>query len=142
MNLNELKSQRMNEKAQILLFKREGILVDSCHSLVDLSSSFGRSVFDQWPVLESIRPILSDIGESMDFFRLPAIEFALDGLNGIYDFEFFPHPEDPELLQLLIMDQTRIYRYFQRIQQERNVLLLEKEYQQTGRNVQISSSID
>lgn len=142
MKLSSLKYQLLDQKSQIIRFHKSGELLESCHSLVDLRSSMGRSVYDKWPVLEGIRDTMQGLGQLLPHFRLPAIEFALPDLNGIFDFEFSPHPEYDDQVLWLMLDQSRIYRYFQRIQQERNVLLLEKEYRETGRTVHISSSLD
>ncbi len=142
MKLRDLKNQLLDQRAQILLFRKTGELLDSCHSLVNLEASIGRSVYDKWPVLEGIRDTVQELGIFLPHFRLPAVEFALPDLNGIFDFEFYPHPEEADQILWLMLDQSRIYRYFQRIQQERNVLLLEKEYRETGRRVHISSSFD
>jgi hypothetical protein len=142
MKLKDLKYRLLDQRAQIIVFHKSGELLDSCHSLVNLEASIGRSVYDKWPVLEGVRATMETLGTLEPYYRLPAVEFALPDLNGIFDFEFYPHPEEPQQVLWLMLDQSRIYRYFQRIQQERNVLLLEKEYRDTGRHFHLSSPID
>ncbi|MEM6345221.1 MAG: hypothetical protein AAF927_15125 [Bacteroidota bacterium] len=142
MSLKEHKYQLLNRYHQIIIFDLEGKLLDSCNSMIDLKQLPNQNVFDQWPVLESVRPALHQLEDLEVPFRLPAVELSLPELKGIFDFEFSIHPEYPEQIVWLLIDQTRIYRYFRRIQQERNMLLLEKEYRETGRSIKVSSALD
>ncbi|MEL7534541.1 MAG: hypothetical protein AAFN10_24760 [Bacteroidota bacterium] len=142
MSPKDLKYQFLNRYHQVIIFDLKGNLLGSCNSMIDLDQLPNQNVFDQWPVLESVRPALSQLEELDIPFRLPAVELSLPELKGIFDFEFSVHPEQPEQIIWLLIDQTRIYRYFRRIQQERNMLLLEKEYRETGRSIKVSSALD
>jgi len=142
MSPKDLKYQFLNRYHQVVIFDLEGNLLDSCNSMIDLQKLPTQNVFDQWPVLESIREALTQLEELEIPFRLPAVELSLPELKGIFDFEFSAHPDQEGHIVWLLIDQTRIYRYFRRVQQERNMLLLEKEYRETGRSIKVSSALD
>ncbi|MFK7924514.1 MAG: hypothetical protein AB8H47_21335 [Bacteroidia bacterium] len=142
MKLKDLKCQLLDHQHQIIIFDLQGTILDSCNAIVDLNQISGDSIFDKWPVLESIRPALTNLADLEIPLRLPAVELSLPTLKGIFDFEFSIHPENPAHIIWMMIDQTKIYRYFRRIQQERNMLLLEKEYRETGRSIKISSGLD
>ncbi|MEO1452004.1 MAG: hypothetical protein AAFV07_20905, partial [Bacteroidota bacterium] len=55
------------------------------------------------------------------------VDFSLEGRHGVYDFEIYAHPRQRDLRVWMIHDHTVLYQYFQEIQQERNLLLLERE---------------
>lgn len=132
MNLNQLKAQLLDPSAQIILFRKDGMLVDSCESLTELEAWKEQSLYDLVPLLKSMEMAFEHIGEEV--IDLPCVDFNLNQRHGYYDFTFQQHPEDPELIIWLIKDQTRIYRYYLAIQQERNLLRLEKEYQEHGKS--------
>jgi hypothetical protein len=132
MTLRDLKASLLDPQAQVVLFRREGLLVDSCHSIARLDAWEGRSLYELVPLLRSMKMVFHSLGSAtMD---LPCVEFDLEGVKGFFDFQFMAHPEDPGLLVWLIRDQTRVYRYYQGIQQERNLLRLEQEYREHGKS--------
>ncbi|MEL6651044.1 MAG: hypothetical protein AAFQ87_09615 [Bacteroidota bacterium] len=142
MKPRDLKQQLLNARHQVVIFDLEGQIIESCDTIVSVETWPSANVFDQWPVLEGIRHILPELSNLEIPFRLPAVELSSFGLEGIFDFEFTIHPEHPEQIVWLMCDQSKIYRYFRRVQQERNMLLLEKEYRQNGRKITVRSALD
>lgn len=126
MNLPELKSRMLDDSAQIVVFRKEdGLMVDSCHKLSDVSGWQGQSLYDLIPLLKSMAMVWANIGEEV--VDIPCVDFVLEQRQGYYDFVFRRHPDNPDLILWLIKDQTRIYRYYQGIQQERNEMRLRQD---------------
>lgn len=132
MTLRELKYQMLNETAQVIVFHKEGRMVETCHSLSNIESWEGENIYEIMPLLKSMRIAFEHIGN--DIIDLPCVDFILQQRHGYYDFTFRAHPENPDHIVWIIKDQTRIYRYYQAIQQERNLLRLEKEYKDIGKS--------
>ena len=133
MNLKELKLQLLDSHSQLVLFERAGAYIDSCNSLKDLSYLKGRSVFDEFPELEGLQKAILGLSPMDKPISLPAVDFQFNGDRGFFDFEIYAHPDNPDLAMWLLLDQTPLYRYFQEIQQQRNLLLIEKEDRKNGR---------
>lgn len=133
MNLSELKASLLDRETQLILFRRDGTFVASDQALSDLQEWKGKSLYDLVPLLQSLAPALQHISGS-DVIELPCVDFDFPGYCGYFDFAFQPHPEDADCLLWLIKDQTKMYRYYARVQQERNELRLEKEYRDLGKS--------
>ena len=133
MNLKELKLQLLDSHSQLIVFERTGAFIDSCNSLKDLSQLKGQSVFDQFPELEGLQKAIMELSPMDKPISLPAVDFSFKGERGYFDFEIYAHPDDPNLAMWLLLDQTPLYKYFQEIQQERNILLIEKEDRKSGK---------
>ncbi len=130
MNLRELKSLLLVD-TQLIVFRKSGIMLESCHSLTNLQPWIGHSLYESIPLLRSMRMVLEHL--SVETIDIPSVDFVLGQRQGYYDFRFSLHPEDPDLILWLIKDQTRIYQSYAGIQQERNVLRMEKEYRERGK---------
>lgn len=133
MTFRDLKYQLLNDSAQIIVFhKHEGRFIESCHSLSNISNWEGKNIYETLPLLKSMKVVFQHIGT--DVIDLPCVDFILNQRQGYYDFTFKAHPDNPDLIAWLIKDQTRVYRYYQSIQQERNLLRVEKEYKDLGKS--------
>lgn len=135
MNLRELKLHVLERYAQVVVFKRTGEIVDSCDSLAVLDAQIGASAYDVFPLLGSMKEVLAHHQSAAKPICIPCVEFSYPGCSGIFDFAFHVHPEDEALLVWAWVDQTEIYEYLRKVQQERNMLLVEKEDRETGRNL-------
>lgn len=127
MNLKELKLRLLDHSAQVVVFDRQGQFVSSCHSLSDLSALEGTNVYAHFPLLAAMQETFEGLTQAALPVSLPAVEFLLMSRPGVFDFEFYAHPSDSNLLVWLLKDNTRLYRYLQEIQQERNELILRQE---------------
>lgn len=132
MTFRDIKYQMLGETTQIIVFHKEGQMIESCHCLSDLQSWEGKNIYEMLPLLKSMKMAFEHIGN--DVIDLPCVDFVLQQRHGYYDFVFQKHPENPDHIVWLIKDQTRVYRYYQAIQQERNLLRLEKEYKDIGKS--------
>ncbi len=123
MTLTELKTHMLDDSAQVIVFRKsDGRVINSCNRLSNVEAWKGRSLYDFVPLIKSMEMVWNHMeDETVD---LPCVDFILEQRQGYYDFLFRLHPEHPELIVWLIKDQTRIYRYYQGIQQQRNEMLL------------------
>jgi hypothetical protein len=135
MNLRDLKLNILGRFAQAVVFKRDGEMVDSCDSLVRLQTLMGTSAYDVFPLLGSMRDVLSQHKSAAKPISIPCVEFSHAGRSGVFDFAFHVHPENTDLLVWIWIDQTEIYEYLRKVQQERNILLIEKEDREMGQEI-------
>ncbi|MEM7371109.1 MAG: hypothetical protein AAF587_21015 [Bacteroidota bacterium] len=127
MKVDELKLGVLDTLAQVIVFERNGTMVDSCHGLADISALIGQSAFDIFPLVGSIKEVLAGLTTEAPPIKLPAVEFLLIDKKGYFDIQFFAHPANPDLLVWVLVDNTSLYEYFGKIQKERNLLRMEKE---------------
>ncbi|MEL6676802.1 MAG: hypothetical protein AAFR61_31625 [Bacteroidota bacterium] len=133
MNLKALKCTLTSSLAQIILIDREGTLLGSCHSVADLRKIEGLSAYAHFPLLIGMQQAFEELKTPSEKAQLPMVEFSLGERKGFFDFEFSIHPENPDQIIWLIKDRTDVYTLLQQIQQERNLLLIEKEDLKNGR---------
>ncbi|MDP5171909.1 MAG: hypothetical protein NWR72_16790 [Bacteroidia bacterium] len=133
MTLQQLKAHVLDHSAQVIVFQKDGLMVDSCHTLSGVKSWENKSLYDSISLLRSMQFAFSHIGNE-EVIDIPCVDFVLEQRQGYYDFTFSLHPENPDLVVWLVKDQTRVYRYYAAIQQERNLLRLEKEYKERGQS--------
>lgn len=128
MSLPELKLRFLQKKAQIVVFDAEtGLMENSCHGLVNIEALLGKSIYAVYPLFAGLQMAIADLDQAAKPITLPAVDFSLEGRQGVYDFEIYADPRQSELRIWMIHDQTVLYQYFQEIQQERNLLLQERE---------------
>ncbi|MEL6134011.1 MAG: hypothetical protein AAFR59_11670 [Bacteroidota bacterium] len=127
MKLQDLKLSYVKQFSQIVTFSHEGTFVDSCNSLVETHTWHGTSLYERFPILTSLQEAIKIMDQGPKPICLPAIEMSIEGRPGVFDFEIYVHPQDANLRVWMIYDNTSFYRYLQEIQQERNVLRMEKE---------------
>ncbi|MDB4286321.1 hypothetical protein N9933_03375 [bacterium] len=124
MNPRNLKYNLLDNTAQVIVFNKNGVIQDSCHSLVDVFSLLGESVFEKFPFVYSIQEELN-FSETVQVLSYHAVEFDFKGTEGIFDFHFHPHPVEPNLLVWVFVDHSQHYHFLRDIQKERNMLLIE-----------------
>ena len=135
MNLRELKLRMVERFTQVVVFhKISGKLIDSCDSLARLEAHIGASVYDLFPLVGSMQEVFARNKSAAKAVCIPCVEFSFPGCAGMFDFTFHIHPQQDELLVWTWVDQTEIYEYLRKVQQERNILLVEKEDRETGRD--------
>ena len=90
------------------------------------------SLYDLDPLFQSMETQIKNLHSSSAPIFIPCVEFDFMGRKGFYDFQISIHPENPELRAWLVVDNTSVYKYYQKIQQQRNELLMEKETRSRG----------
>ena len=133
MNLKDLKYQYLQHRAQVIVFHKEGTILNSCHALVDIKTLVNSSAYTLFPLVQGMKEVFKTLKASSAPISLPAVDFSLQGRAGFYDMEFRTHPDDSTIILWFLLDNTPLYSYFQQIQQERNLLLIEKEDRENGR---------
>ena len=87
----------------------------------------GESVFERYPILQSLQSVLENLQPSDGPVHLPGVDFSFEGRWGYYDFELFAHPTEADQLVWVLLDNSALYKYFRPIQQERNELRAQHE---------------
>lgn len=126
MHLNELKLSFFKHHTQITVFDLRGKILDSCHSLFDLSGSLHGSIYELDPVLASLSEPIVHLQAGQCPIMLPCVANHLDTRELFLDYYIYSHPENPELRLCMLIDQTAIYLQLREVQQERNELLLHR----------------
>lgn len=113
-HLDQIKLQEVASKIQVVIFDTEGILIESCDTLIKVESK--TKVYDQFIFLESLADVFSpmEIGERHDF---PEVEWT-EQVNALFNLTFQKIAEDR--IQLVIFDKTADYDRLLGIQQSRN----------------------
>ncbi|MEM6801829.1 MAG: hypothetical protein AAF696_10535 [Bacteroidota bacterium] len=127
MNLDELKLDLIKPKTQVIVFGKDGAILKSCHSMEDMSSFVNSSIYDMDPLFKSMERLIQAMRPNSEPIFIPCVEFDFFGRKGYFDFQISVHPDFPDLRAWLAVDNSSVYRYYQKIQQQRNELLMEKE---------------
>ena len=127
MNLDELKLSLIQPKTQVIVFGKDGPMLNSCQSMEDMSSFINSSLYDLDPLFKSMERLIEGMHAKSEPIFIPCVEFDYFGRKGFFDFQISVHPDFPELRAWLAIDNSSVYRYYQKIQQQRNELLMEKE---------------
>lgn len=135
MNLRDLKLHLLESLAQIVVFRKSGEILDSCDSLVGLEAVVGKSAYETFPLVESMREVINLHQNAGKPISIPCVEFTYKGFTGVFDFSFSSHPQDSQLVVWTWVDQTDIYEYLRKIQQERNMLLVDQEDEANGKDI-------
>lgn len=121
------KNKYLASTIQIVLFSNEGILLDTCNTLLDIQILKNKSLWEQFPMLESIHPVLSSLKIEDKEMYFPRVELDFNSKNWLFDFTFYRHPQEQETLVWVLQDFTKHYEYLRIIQQERNEAIANKE---------------
>ena len=126
MTISEHKAKLIAHKTQVILFNPTGDLQDSCYTLFQIPENRKNKLYDDFPIIESIKEVLINLPEEEELY-LPRIEYPHAGKDWVFDFTFYKDPDDPQNIVWLIQDFTEQYRYLMKIQQERNEFSIKKE---------------
>jgi signal transduction histidine kinase/DNA-binding response OmpR family regulator len=112
--LDQIKLQEVASKIQVIVFNNDGVLIESCDTLIKVASN--TKVYDQFIFLESLADVFGtmEIGERHDF---PEVEWT-EQVNALFNLSFQKIAEDR--IQLVIFDKTADYDRLLGIQQSRN----------------------
>ncbi|MEM6262808.1 MAG: hypothetical protein AAGI38_09895 [Bacteroidota bacterium] len=126
MTLKELKRHLSGPKMQVVVMDRAGKVIDSCDTLFEIRG-LRYSVWEVFPFLTSPLNAADELIGTHESHQFYAVELVQEGVSIYCDCELARHPEEEDHLVWLILDQDRIYRELQVIQQERNLYLLRLE---------------
>ena len=127
MSILSQKNTYISNKVQIVLFSNEGILLDTCNTLLDILSLKNKSLWSAFPMIESIEGVLSALSVKDEEMYFPRVEMAFENRNWLFDFTFYRHPEKSDIVVWVLQDFTQHYEYLRVIQQERNEAIAQKE---------------
>ncbi|MCS6821858.1 MAG: SpoIIE family protein phosphatase [Microscillaceae bacterium] len=148
--IDRYKQNYKNKRIQFVLFDLQGNIIESCDTLVNISLYQDVSIFDLSPFLESIKDVLASLILNPDKIELPLtyprLEIPLLTREGVFDYSFetFTHPETKEkYIVWIIEDNTDLYQYLWKVQQERNETAIRKELIviQTQKIIQLHRSL-
>ena len=114
-------------KVQVVLFDGKGTLQDTCNSLLDILPLKDESLWDSFPMLESIESILNELSIEDGEMYFPRVELTFDNRNWLFDFVFYRHPKQEDTIVWVLQDFTQHYEHLRIIQQERNEAIAKKE---------------
>lgn len=126
MKLHELKSEVLRHRAQILLFTEAGKLLESCDTLFPLLP--GDSVFEKFPVLQTVTESASELKSAADPHHIPMVEFTDSGIEYILDLEISRASNSDNLI-CLILNNTRSYQPVMNLKQRVNHTLYRSDLQ-------------
>ncbi|MGB1243018.1 MAG: hypothetical protein ACPG49_10885 [Chitinophagales bacterium] len=121
------KTAYLSSKAQIVLFSNEGILLDTCNTLLDIIPLKNQNLWEVFPMLESIEVMLSSLQIENEEMYFPRVELTFKDKHWLFDFTFYRHSEQANTIVWILQDFTQHYEYLRIIQQERNEAIANKE---------------
>ncbi|MEZ4885507.1 MAG: hypothetical protein R3E32_12315 [Chitinophagales bacterium] len=127
MSLLIQKTAYLSDKVQVVLFSNEGILIDTCNTLLNILSLKNKSLWDTFPMLESIESVLSILRIEDGEMYFPRVELLFNDKNWLFDFIFYRHPKKSNMLVWILQDFTKHYEYLRIVQQERNEAIAKEE---------------
>lgn len=127
--LQQFKSQFSPAGYQFVLLDNQGIIVESCNTLFNMTFYQGLSAFTFIPFLESIEETLVCLKLHDKPLYFPRLDIPFFSHHHIYDFTFqrFTPTEEHTFIAWVIRDNTAHYHYLRQIQQERNMAIVKNE---------------
>ena len=127
--LQHFKSQFSPSGFQFVLLDNQGVVVESCNTLFNLTFYQGLSAFTFIPFLESIEETLIQLSEQDEPLDFPRLDIPFFSHTQIYDFTFqrFTPTEEHSFIAWIIKDNTFHYYYLRQVQQERNIAVVKNE---------------
>ena len=119
MTLAELKLSAIDGQHQVATLDPDGTLVESCHSLVDLSALVGTNVFESVSAFVGLGDVVGGLGPGDPVLQLPLAAIPEFGGDAHHDVSFRYQGEGEPIL-LLITDRAAANAALRAMQQERN----------------------
>jgi len=127
MSILTQKTAYLSNKVQIVLFSNEGILLDTCNTLLDILPLKDQSLWEAFPMLESIEVMLASLKIENEEMYFPRVELTFNDKHWLFDFTFYRHPKQVHTIVWVLQDFTQHYEYLRVIQQERNEAIANQE---------------
>ncbi len=128
MSLNDLKLSALAEDHQVATIDPGGVLLNSCHSLLDLRSSIGGQFFELFEAFVGLEPNVMGLTAANPELCLPKVSAPEFGTDEHLDFRFRFKGEGRPIL-LLISAHKTVNDSLREAQQRRNETSIELEYQ-------------
>ncbi len=126
--IKQVKHQKLAKFCQVILMDMEGNMVNSCDSIFVTEELKQTLVYDWFPFLESIFPVLLSLKKEDGPLRFSKVEEPSEFLPGYYDFSFSKvELEGGHFILWEIYDYTAIYEDFKQYQQKRNELEIQRQ---------------
>ena len=131
-NLDIYKAHYLADRCQFILFSKEGHLLQTCNTLVDLSAYVHQSILPIFPFLESIQDTLALLQPHDEPLSFPRLEHFITGLDTPFKLldcriECILDNQKPVLL-LVIEYHPDAHDYIFQIQQEGKESAIQKEF--------------
>ena len=127
--LTKYKTNYLAKRSQFVIFDFDGLLLNSCNTLIDLSQYKSNSLFEKFPIIESLCAQFNDLEVNGETISIPRIEMKIDEEDRYFDYIFSKiEVENSHSILLIINDYTAQYEYLIKVQQERNEAIVDNEY--------------
>ncbi len=112
----------LKETFQMIIFDKQGSILDSNNTFVDLTPLLGTSVYDFDPFIESLHEVLDSLNAENRSIKFPRMEIPFGGRQGVFDHRitFFSHESGQDYFVWIVWDTTNSNQYLALVQQERN----------------------
>lgn len=130
-NLDTYKARYLAHRCQFILFTKDGKLMQTCNTLVDISAYLHQSIYPVFPFLESLRDALEVLQPDDSPIEFPRLEHFINGIETNYKvldcrIECILDKQQPILL-LVIEYHPDAHQYIFQIQQEGKESAIQKE---------------
>lgn len=125
MSIDALKQEFTKNIVQVSVLDEKGLLLESCHSIIDLNPLIGRPLLESFDLFFGLHETVLTLSEEDSPFLMPVVTFAYQGCDYQFSFEF--HRRGNQILWI-IRDNSVFLPRLRAMQQERNnsVILLER----------------
>lgn len=130
-NLDIYKARYLANRCQFILFTKDGKLIQTCNTLLDISFFLQQSIYPVFPFLESIQDMLESLQPNDPPLDFPRLENFVHGINTSFKvldcrIECIMNNTIPALL-LIIEHHPDAHQYIFQIQQEGKESAIQKE---------------
>ncbi|MFT7589984.1 MAG: hypothetical protein ACI959_002206 [Limisphaerales bacterium] len=127
MNLDQLKIEYLKARTQFVLFNYHGEVLDSCDTLFKLKSK-DFTVFDFFPLFDSIKDEIKSLSLSAGYVTYPMVEFLHADKGYILDLQLKRIEEhDVSGFIWIINDNTKVYQPILNLKKAVNSTLLKND---------------
>ncbi|MEM0999136.1 MAG: ATP-binding protein [Bacteroidota bacterium] len=114
-------------RIQIALLDPEGVLVDSCHTHINLRNYVGKALHEVSPIFEALMSSILELQSGGAAFGIPMLTFDLDGQQYDLNLDFRRLSEYPDYIIWTLADNRKFNYKLQQMQQERNDSVIRNE---------------
>ncbi len=127
-DIEHVRKQKLAKFCQVMLISKEGLVVESCNSIFDVSKYSNKNIVDWFPFLESTFPTVRSQPKDTPALIFSKVENPSSFLPGYYDFTFsIVEIDEKEFVLWEIYDFTTLYEDFRHYQQKRNELEIQRQ---------------